>query len=118
MRILVVENSARVREVIVDGLREAGYETYEAGSAAEAIALLDQHAPDLLVADVELGGAVTGWDVAVRGREKNPLLGVIYVSGFAPDRSREVPGSRHLTKPFKAGQIISVATEIALERGL
>src|SRR3954464_4934877 len=118
MRILVVENNALVRDVIAEGLRQAGYEAFEASNANEAFAVLDRHGPDVLVADIELSGGMTGWDVAVRGREKNPRLAVIYASGFAPDRSREVPHSRHLTKPFKPGQVIQAANEIALELGL
>jgi CheY-like chemotaxis protein len=118
MRILVVENDPRVREPMVEGLRQAGYETFDASSGPEALTLLDLNKPEVLVTDVLLSGEMTGWDVAEQGRSRNPDLIVIYASGFAPERSREVPGSRHLTKPFKAGQVIAAATEMALERGL
>jgi CheY-like chemotaxis protein len=118
VRILVVENDALVREPMVAGLRQAGYETFDAASGREALTLMDLHRPEVLVTDVLLAGEITGWDVAEQGRARNPHLIVIYASGFAPERGREVPGSRHLTKPFKAGQIISIATKMALDRGL
>ena len=118
MRILVLENDPLVREPMVEGLRQAGYETVDASTGREGLVLLDLHKPEVLVTDVHLPGEVTGWEVAEQGRVRNPNLIVIYASGFAPDHSREVPGSRHLTKPFRAGQIISAATEMALERGL
>jgi CheY-like chemotaxis protein len=116
MRILVVENDERVREPIVEGLRQAGYETFEASDGPEALTLLELHKPEVLVADVLLAGGITGWEVAEQGRALDPDLVVIYASGFAPERSREVPGSRHLTKPFKAGEIVAAATEMALAR--
>src|SRR4051794_15124474 len=116
MRILVVENDERVREPMVEGLRGAGYETFDAASGREALRLMDLHKPEVLVVDVLLAGETTGWDVAEQGRARNPNLIVIYASGFPAERRREVPGSRHLTKPFKAGQVIAAATEMALER--
>src|SRR4051794_29725872 len=109
MRILVVENNALVCGDIADGLRQAGYETFEATSGPEAVLLLDQHSPDVLVADIDLSADMTGWEVAERGRERNPKLAVIYASGFPPEHERQVPHSRYLTKPFKVGQIIAVA---------
>ena len=118
MRILVVENDERVREPVVEGLRQAGYEVFEASTGADALDLLAEHRPDLLVVDISLPGDILGWEVADQGRKQNPELGVIYASGFADEPSREVPRSRHLTKPFKVGQLISAATDIALERGL
>ena len=79
--------------------------------------MLDERRPDLLVADIDLGG-ISGWEVAQRGRLKNPRLAVLYASGFPPERDREVPGSRHLAKPFKVSQVIAAATAIALESNL
>ena len=118
MRILIVENDERLREPLAEGLRQAGYEVIEASNGREALSLLDEHSPDLLVTDISLPGDSSGWEVANHGRYRNPDLGVIYASGFPQERDREVPRSRHLTKPFKVGQLIAAATEIALERGL
>ena len=114
MRILVVENNAVVCCDIAEGLRRAGYETFEASSGEEALRILENERPDVLVADIDLGG-ISGWEVAERGRAMNPRLAVIYASGFPPDRSREVRGSLHLTKPFKVGQVIAAATNVAVE---
>jgi CheY-like chemotaxis protein len=55
MRILVVENDLLVREPMVEGLRQAGYETFEASSGPEALTLMDLQKPEVLVADVPSG---------------------------------------------------------------
>ena len=70
MRILVVENDALVREPVVEGLRQAGYETVDASNGREGLILWELHKPDVLVTDVQLPGgrrAGTWPNVAVNG---------------------------------------------------
>lgn len=62
-----------------------------------------------MITDVNLGGILTGWDVARNARERFPSLPVVYVTG---DSSHEwaahgVPNSVLISKPFVAAQIVS-----------
>ena len=64
--ILVVEG--RVRLFIVGQLREQGYAVFEAETGEDAIALLTgDHPPwiSTLFTDIQLGGRLSGWDVAI-----------------------------------------------------
>jgi CheY-like chemotaxis protein len=109
--ILVVEDHASARGFIAGHLREAGYEVLEAGSGEEAIDLLrtTDHPPiSLVFTDVQLGGSVTGWDVAEAFRKAHPEIPVIYTSGLTQSRNRQVPRSTFLHKPYLPSDIVKL----------
>ena len=79
--VLVVEDDFVVRYGIADALREAGYAVVECGSGEEAVALCRSKAPiDVLFTDINLGGLVSGWEVAERFRMDRPDGVVLYTS--------------------------------------
>ena len=99
-----------VRLFIVGQLREQGYDVFEAGTGEEAIALLSaEHPPwiNTLFTDIQLGGKLSGWDVAETFREANPEIQVIYASGRYDGGERRVSGSTFFTKPYRPGDIFA-----------
>ena len=52
--VLVVDDNERNRRLAVDVLQKAGFLTLEAMTAAEGIALADQHLPDVVLMDIKL----------------------------------------------------------------
>jgi two-component system cell cycle response regulator DivK len=52
--VLVVEDDAAIREILIRRLREAGYQVVSAVNGAEAIALAHAARPDLIVMDLGL----------------------------------------------------------------
>ena len=79
----------------------------EADSAAPALAMLKagQHI-DIVITDIQLKGALTGWDVAEAFRAVQPTMPIIYVSGNARDPSRLVPESLFFRKPYDPDAIL------------
>lgn len=70
---LVVEDDWFVREDIASGLRQEGWAVLEAATGAGALKWLrDTETLDLLVTDIHLANAVTGWEVAEAARELHP----------------------------------------------
>jgi CheY-like chemotaxis protein len=106
-RILVIDDDRSVRVFISDLLTGAGYETDEADSGVQAVALLEQRAYDLVITDLQMPH-LTGWDVvnAVRGRR--PTMPIIMISGFATKddmkQARQV-GVPLLQKPFSVAEL-------------
>jgi CheY-like chemotaxis protein len=94
--ILVVEDEAIVRMLLVDILEEQGYTVLQAetGDAAlSVIASLEQI--DLLVSDVGLPG-INGRQLAEMARSLMPDLKVLFLTGYAYDAAmeKEVPGPK------------------------
>jgi signal transduction histidine kinase len=83
-RVLVVEDNADVRRVVVAQLDGLGYATVEADSAEAALAILDQgEAVDLLFSDIVMPGRLNGIELARAARAARPALKVLLTSGFA-----------------------------------
>ena len=61
---------------------------------------------DIVITDINLGGSVSGWDVAECFRTVLPNLPVLYTSGEAIDRSRCVSGSAVLAKPYQNTDVL------------
>ena len=81
--VLVVEDDAHVREFVVAVLVELGYRVLEAGTAHEALAILDGgETPDVLYTDVVLPGGMSGQELAERARRRQPSLRTLYTSGY------------------------------------
>ena len=71
---------------------------------------------DVLFTDIRLPGRIDGWQIAERCREHDPLLPVIYATGFSPAEARPVPGSLTLSKPYHPERVVKAVKEMARDR--
>ena len=106
MRVLLVEDEFLIREIVVETLRDEGFEVIQATNGDEAMECCRNGGADVLVTDIRLPGPVDGWDVAECCRTHHPALHVIYATGFSPVAHRPVAGSLTLEKPFHPREIV------------
>jgi CheY-like chemotaxis protein len=106
--ILVVEGDVRIRYRVSDELRAWGFKVLEAGSAPEALTVLDAVPVDLLVLALDLPVAGSGWDVVRHMRERPAPTKLIVTSGEA-----EPPGSLEpfVRKPYQAAEVARLAAD-------
>jgi CheY-like chemotaxis protein len=105
--ILLVEDEWLVRNEIAGALRSAGWEVLEASSGETAVQFLASGQQiDLIFTDIQLAGALSGWDVAEQCRAAQADLPIIYTSGNSPDRSRRVVGSLFFDKPYQSKDVV------------
>jgi signal transduction histidine kinase len=82
-RILVVEDSKAIRQVVLSQLARLGYQTLEAADAASALKVIDAGEPvDLLFTDIVMPGGMSGLVLARAARQRRPDLKVLFTSGF------------------------------------
>ena len=82
--VLVVEDEVLVRMAVSDYLRECGYRVVEAGSAEEAIKVLEGDVRiDVVFTDVQMPGAMDGFGLARWARRERPSIRVILTTGVA-----------------------------------
>jgi CheY-like chemotaxis protein len=104
--ILVVEDDAAVRTLVVSQLGDLGYRVIEAadGPAAQAI-LRSGVAIDLLFTDVVMPGGMTGRKLAEEASRQRPGLRTLFTSGYTENsivhQGRLDPGVQLLSKPYK-----------------
>ncbi|QJI38014.1 MULTISPECIES: response regulator [unclassified Pseudomonas] len=103
--ILVVEDDAIVRMLIVDVLEELEFQVLEAADAESALGIVNNSALtiDLMMTDVGLPD-MDGKQLAVKARESRPALPILFASGYA--ENIDVPdGMQVIAKPFSIDQL-------------
>ncbi|MDW5318552.1 PAS domain-containing protein [Rhizobium sp. PL01] len=117
LSILLVEDDVLIRINTADMIAELGHDVIEAGTGAEAIALLETRSINVLVTDLglpDMGGA----QLADEARARQPALGVVYATGH--DRhTGELPlEAVVVTKPYGAEDLRSALEQawIAVRR--
>lgn len=103
--LLLVDDEPQVRTIAAIQLKRLGYEVIQAEDAHEALEILDRSpAVDLLVTDIGLPGGMSGLDLAVAVRKRDPLIPVLYISGHSDGCSSEFaerdPDVQFLAKPY------------------
>ncbi len=76
--ILCVEDEADLRGDIAEELEAAGYRVLEAANGAEAISLLENERPDLVLCDITMPG-LGGYDVLKAIREQGDMADVPFI---------------------------------------
>ena len=102
--VLVVEDEALVRLLIVDVLNELGYTALEAADGPSGLRILQsQQRIDLLITDIGLPG-LNGRQMADAARLQRPDLKVLFMTGYAESAAIAQgilsPGMQMITKPF------------------
>jgi CheY-like chemotaxis protein len=103
--ILVVEDDAIVRMLIVDVLEELEFKVLEADGSEQALETLkdDNQHIDLMMTDVGLP-VMDGRELATLARTLRPALPILFASGYA--ESIEAPADMHVIgKPFSIDQL-------------
>ena len=102
--VLVVEDDPAVRMLVLDLLKELGYQGHEAEDAKTALPLLESGLRvDLLVTDVGLPG-MNGRQLAEIARQHRPGLKVLFMTGYAQKAAERQgfleDGMDMVAKPF------------------
>ncbi|WP_106803809.1 response regulator [Pseudomonas sp. S5D5] len=103
--ILVVEDDAIVRMLIVDVLEELEFQVLEAADAEEALKVVEDSSNviNLMMTDVGLPD-MDGKQLATKVRELRAELPILFASGYAD--SIDVPEGMHVIgKPFSIDQL-------------
>ena len=115
--VLVVEDDWLIREDIVTDLRQEGWAVLEAATGVGALqALREAEKVDLLITDIGLADALTGWDVAEAFRTSHPEVPVIYASGNPANDHRRVAGSFFLSKPVAISELTATCRKLLAQR--
>ena len=118
LTVLLVEDNGLLRAEIAEALRSAGWQVLEAGTGEAAVALIHSDAViHMLVTDIQLGGHLTGWDVADAAVTGRPGMQVIYASGNPVDEIRKVPRSTFIAKPYSGSDIVAACLSHSQEDG-
>jgi two-component system, cell cycle response regulator DivK len=115
-RILVVEDNEKNMKLFRDVLQAKGYDPLEATSGEEAVALATEHAPDLILMDVQLPG-IDGIEALgrIRADERTAAIPVVALTAqaMAGDRERflESGFDGYISKPVDVLEFIQTVAQ-------
>jgi response regulator NasT len=117
-RVVVAEDEAIIRLDIVEMLTEAGYDVVgQAGDGEQAVALAEEHKPDLVVMDIKMP-VLDGISAAER-IAKARIAPVVLLTAFSQaelvERARDAGAMAYVVKPFTSADLLP-AVEIAVSR--
>ncbi|HRN68518.1 MAG TPA: response regulator transcription factor [Promineifilum sp.] len=124
MMILVVDDEAQIRKLLVTGLSGYGHEVITAANGEQALTLVAQRKPDLVVLDINLGREPDGLETCRRLREWSRVP--IIMLSVRNDETTKVQAldagaDDYLTKPFGMeelrARIQAVVRRVVVEPG-
>ena len=99
-KILAVDDSRTLRDMLISCLKNAGHEVYSAQDGAEALERLREHRPDIVITDLNMP-VMDGLDFIEAARQELKV------------RARRVGATGWLTKPFDETQVLSLVEQLA-----
>jgi DNA-binding response OmpR family regulator len=110
MKLLVVEDEARMADLLQKGLKEEGHVVARASDGAEGFTLANSYEFDVIILDVMIP-KLSGFELAKRLRaEKNrtPIL-MLTARDAVPDivRGLDVGADDYMTKPFSFDELLA-----------
>ncbi len=116
-RVLVVDDSEVIRELISVNLELEGFEVSTAEDGQDALDRVEQIMPDLVTLDVVMP-RLDGFETAARLRanEATRHIPLVMVSAAAQEgdlrRGREIGVNAYITKPFQPEELIQVVRDL------
>jgi CheY-like chemotaxis protein len=119
VHVLIVEDEADARELLVEILRRAGADVFAAASSIEALRMLNQRRTEILVSDIGLPDE-DGYALIHKVRERSPDDGgaipaiALTASARVEDRARALAAGfqRHMAKPVDPAELTRAIAQI------
>jgi DNA-binding NarL/FixJ family response regulator len=116
-RLLIVDDEPNLLRAVAASLRAEGYETLTARTARDALVILAEGLPDLIISDVRMPG-MDGYSFLrhLRFSPRTNLIPVIFLTAKDQKRDR-IEGFRsgvdaYLTKPFEPDELSAIVASI------
>jgi signal transduction histidine kinase len=124
VRVLVVDDDPAAVELVQEVLTQTGGEVRGAGTAEEALRVLEQWRPDVLVSDIEMPGQ-DGYTLIRKIRALAPERGgmtravALTAFGRPEDRIRSLMAgfNIHVSKPVDPGELAAIVASLAGRTG-
>jgi len=120
-RVLIVDDEESIVQTLSILFRGRGYEVVPAVGGEAGLDALDIHTLDLVISDIRMPG-VTGMDILVRARERDPGLPVILITAQASLQSAMQAVNQgayyYIQKPFVNEELLAISARALEARSL
>ncbi|TCM45529.1 response regulator receiver domain-containing protein [Rhizobium sp. PP-F2F-G48] len=114
--ILVVEDEILIRMDAADYFADEGFDVLEAGSADEALRLLESRTDiDFVFSDINMPGSLDGLALSRQVAERWPTIGVIITSGMMRPAKTSLPGrTLFVEKPYEYKRLLDSLSRLGV----
>jgi two-component system, NtrC family, response regulator AlgB len=120
-KILVVDDEKNIRKNLVTFFQSLGYQAREAESGKQALAMLADEPPDLIITDYKMA-ELNGLELLIEAKRRNPDTLVILMTAYATVENAvaamKAGAYDYVTKPFSLEQIQHIVERALQVQGL
>jgi len=111
LKILIVDDEIWVRELLEEFLTLQGYQVTLATNGEEALKMVDQNPPDVVLLDIKMPG-ISGLEVLSIIKRLDKKIGIIMLSAFGDfdtiQKALEMGADHFIEKPFDLNRIAKI----------
>ncbi|MGC0146048.1 response regulator [Peribacillus castrilensis] len=113
-KILIVDDQFGIRILLNEVLHKEGYETFQAANGIQALEVLNNHSPDLVLLDMKITG-MDGIEILKRMKVVDPDIRVIIMTAYGEldmiQEAKDLGAMTHFAKPFDIDDIRKAVRE-------
>ncbi|AOH57219.1 response regulator [Peribacillus muralis] len=113
-KILIVDDQFGIRILLNEVLHKEGYDTFQAANGIQALEVLNNHSPDLVLLDMKIPG-MDGIEILKRMKVVDPDIRVIIMTAYGEldmiQEAKDLGAMTHFAKPFDIDDIRKAVRE-------
>lgn len=107
-KILIVDDQFGIRVLLKEVFEKDGYETFDASNGNQALAIIKDESPDLVLLDMKIPG-MDGLEILKEIRERNLETNVIMMTAYGElemiNAAKNLGAVAHFAKPFDIDEV-------------
>lgn len=107
-KILIVDDQFGIRILLNEVFQKEGYQTFQAANGIQALDILKEHQPDLVLLDMKIPG-MDGVEILKRMKVIDPEIRVIIMTAYGEldmiQEAKSLGALTHFAKPFDIDDI-------------
>ncbi|MCM3764057.1 MULTISPECIES: response regulator [Bacillaceae] len=107
-KILIVDDQFGIRILLNEVFQKEGYKTFQAANGVQALEIVKNHAPDLVLLDMKIPG-MDGIEILKRMKVIDPDIRVIIMTAYGEldmiQEAKDLGAITHFAKPFDIDDI-------------
>lgn len=113
-KILIVDDQFGIRILLNEVFQKEGYNTFQAANGVQALDIVKQHSPDLVLLDMKIPG-MDGIEILKRMKVIDPEIRVIIMTAYGEldmiQEANDLGARTHFAKPFDIDDIRAAVRE-------
>jgi two-component system, response regulator, stage 0 sporulation protein F len=113
-KILIVDDQFGIRILLNEVFQKEGYQTFQAANGVQALDIVKQHSPDLVLLDMKIPG-MDGIEILKRMKQIDADIRVIIMTAYGEldmiQEAKDLGALTHFAKPFDIDDIRAAVRE-------